>query len=579
MYLVLLETSGNQNYIFATNKLRENIGASELTFRSGSTWVMDAIGDLTENPQLKNCNTSQALRNILLDPTHNPPIEQTSTRFEVIIATSGKALVLTQAERDARTLIQNVTLRALQDAPGLEITGVYEPFDWHRHVLGDVNGNVHKHHINARSRKPSADLRFLRLPVVAPCATSGLPAAVLLCNPETNNRDILASATSNAKQKLGTQGRNRIEQLLGTQNQEEFAEDVNDLEQTGEINWLAVIHADGNGLGEIFLKFHHHLETTTPAQNRDYINALRRFSIALDQCTENAFLAALVKLRRFQRNTKPTLIPLVPLILGGDDLTVVCEGETALEFTVEFLRAFEQQTACTKLEEGIIPQLAQKALNVPRLSACAGIAIVKPHFPFSVAYELAEALMKVAKEVKVKIQHPGQRTPFPCSALDFHVLYDASDVQLSQIRQKLQPQKSEPVYLYNRPFIITPLELLEDAGQTALDWATFHSWDNLLHQVQILTAADPNEPERRLLPNSQAHALRQELFRGKDAANGFYQLICNRYATAGIQELGTADDPDSLFALEPATEPATETWVTALIDAIDAANFLHTVVP
>jgi hypothetical protein len=564
MFLVLIETSGNQNYIFSTNKLRENIGASELTFRTCANWVVDAIGQLTFTVP-RNCRTSAELRDILFNHELNPEITGKDVQFEIILATSGKALVLVKAEANAKALIQNVTLRALKEAPGLEVTGAYQAVSLDTEELGIVNQKLHALHQGVRAQKPSSNLRFLTLPVIEQCATSGLPAKIV-----SRVSDKPMSAFSDAKEQVHEQGRRRIQQLLLQEDPRQFADDVNDLEATEKINWLAVIHADGNGLGEIFLKFHQHIGATCPAQNRDYINKLRRFSIALDICTETAFLAALPQLRQFEN--RPNLIPLVPLILGGDDLTVVCEGETALPFTHKFLTVFEEQTARTALEDGIIPELAKAALGVPRLSACAGVAIVKLHFPFSIAYSLAESLMKVAKTVKTHLLHPEKSTPYPCSALDFHILYDSSDVQLSFIRQKLQPLTGE--HLYDRPYVVTPMTTLETPPTgaiaptaSAIEWARFHHWQHLVRQVNLLLATDPEEPGRRLLPNTQTHALRQALFQGQVAADASYNLVLQRYP--GLEELGSSE-PNSLFSAEPMTGQR----VTALIDAIDAAAFL-----
>ena len=38
--------AGNQNYIFSTNELKDNIGASKLTYLAGTNWVLNAVADI-----------------------------------------------------------------------------------------------------------------------------------------------------------------------------------------------------------------------------------------------------------------------------------------------------------------------------------------------------------------------------------------------------------------------------------------------------------------------------------------------------------------------------------------------------
>ena len=148
------------------------------------------------------------------------------------------------------------------------------------------------------------------------------------------------------------------------------------------------------------------------------------FSIALDICTEQAFLFAAKEMAKRRKNESFTL-PILPIVLGGDDLTVVCDGRDALQFTHDFLTQFENETARTnhELVEAIIPQIAGEAFTPKRLSASAGVAIIKPHFPFSAAYDLAEELIVSAKRVKKLVKDPDPtKLLWPCSTLDFHAL-------------------------------------------------------------------------------------------------------------------------------------------------------------
>ncbi|MGG6268870.1 hypothetical protein ACQ4M3_28935 [Leptolyngbya sp. AN03gr2] len=589
MFLVLIETSGNQDYIFSTNKLRENVGASELTFQAGTSWILEAVAENGGSPLLRVWQAElqeSELRRKLIDQNQNPAIDspQHGRTAEIIVAASGKALIITKDEQTAKAIIQSVSLRALKEAPGLDLFGVFHKFDWEHDPLYEVVEIVHQKFVKARSRKPSQNLRFLRLPVVAECATSGLPAAIV--DPNAPGGSVLRSMVAHKKRNQYDSNIHRIQRLLDRNEiKKNFArsikvldQELNDESDTSErlSQWRSVIHADGNGLGEIFLKFGQHLETLGKVtgdlrqDNRTYVDCLRRFSLALDVCTERAFITAI---RSLKLNNE-SLLPIVPLVLGGDDLTIVCDGQFALPFTEQFLRAFEAETTKRDSEhyDGTVAEVAKVALGVDRMSACAGVAIIKPHFPFSVAYELSEDLMQSAKTVKQNLTHEvgSRRIPYPCSALDFHVLYDSSGVELSRIRKRLEPETS--TYLYIAPYVVTPLEQLNVANAMKT-WANQHHWSHLKRRIQALLATDENG--RRKLPNSQMHDLRNALLLGANLADARFRLMRSRYIDpeSPIDIRALEGDPESLFTQN------TSYRNTGLLDALDAADFVATANP
>ena len=154
-------------------------------------------------------------------------------------------------------------------------------------------------------------------------------------------------------------------------------------------NKIAVIHIDGNGLGALIPKL------------KDIGLSLTDFSIKLDEATNKAFDLAKgdKKIRK--------------IILGGDDVTVICDADDALSFTNDFLKEFENET--------------EKAFQNPRnkqsnkLTACAGIAYCNQKYPFHYAVDLAEELCGEAKKQSKEIDK--NKAP---SSLMFHNIQSAS---------------------------------------------------------------------------------------------------------------------------------------------------------
>ena len=163
--------------------------------------------------------------------------------------------------------------------------------------------------------------------------------------------------------------------MVKTTNRVDSFTDAND--------WIAVIHADGNGLGRIVRAV-----SEGDSSGRDFHD----FSSKLDESTiKAAKSAAGIVFENAIKNG--TDLPFRPVVLGGDDLTVIIRGSLAMPFIQNYLEAFETFT-----KENFEALAEKYAVLENGLTACAGIAFVKSSFPYYYAYNLAEELCAAAKK-------------------------------------------------------------------------------------------------------------------------------------------------------------------------------------
>ena len=559
--LINLETGGNQAYIFASNKLRNVVGASELLYRVGTRYVEQAVDEAT--------GRGFSVARI----AEEAPIE-------VVIATSGKALLLAHGEALAKRFVQAWSRIVVQEAPGLDAVAVYSKTAVNPSLpLSDPSKTSFMEAFRETSRQmtllraqgqASPLARFQRLPIAAECTYSGLPAVGL--EPGTGGGAPLpvsgpAGAQREASRDPSFQARMRG---LFPENWEDKLFTDKGLASLEGRDWLAVVHADGNGLGQLFIDFDRWVDALKngAATGRDYIRRYREFSSALDAISRETFREAVEAVWGAE---SPRALPIVPVVVGGDDLTAVMDGYKGIDFTRTFMEKFCKKT---QGHEAVRPILEKAGL--PRLGMCAGIAITKPHFPFSQSYHMAEELMQNAKEVKKQFGKDS-------IALDFHILYDSVASSLSDIRERLTLSEggTGERYLTAKPYVVSRGE----TGTPDEEWRRVHDFARFQSAVDALSAEEMGEGESKkpLLPSSQAHAVRESLFsehlRTQEAEWAFlmrtYKDFADKWQDASNRWPDASGKPDSLYVSwrQEGTEQGAECCSTYFLDALEAAKF------
>lgn len=427
---VLIETGGNQRYIFGSNRLRHVVGASQLVHEVGTEWVPTAVGRLD-------------------DPDAT-----------VVMTASGKALLLVGTLDAGKAVIRDVSERALREAPGLQVTGVVgPPFDAADPAAHEpARSETYALHAEVRAARRDPLLRDRVIPWHRLCRDSGQPAA----DEERYGEDELVAASAGVLARSDARFRARdrlLEQLPGDLG-DVVPANTDVLRQSG---WAAVVHADGNGVGGLFRNFLDHVmavdEGTGPVDLATHLRYQRLVSAQLEKATWDAVRDAIAALRD-QRAGEELTGRLLPIVVGGDDVTLICDAALAVPFVRAFAEGFARRTA----EQPTLSAIACQATGHAGLTASAGIAVIKPHHPFGAAYELAEALTVSAKRFRSAGGSAGETRRGPQSrslaAFDLHVAHAATLQDLALLREHTEPAaKCGPrVARYAGPYLLGAVE-------------------------------------------------------------------------------------------------------------------------
>ena len=587
-YLVMLQTNSNQPFILSSPRLREQIGASfEITLLSH--WVEEESKELLS-------------------------LKELPSSFWVSDS-SGKVIVrFRDTDGDpkelAKRLIREVTLRALTDAPGLDVTGVFIEATFDKVDARDLNKLDHEFLKYSLNRRPAA-ARFPQFPFLERADESALPAVTPLTKPDTiriyktaravgvkesyegraklkeqkklENADgsqstvlidfnsILYTATkedAKPEHKLSLPARfkrawalparfKQLDDVSGhlktsmadlyrdpTRLEAAFQETAvveQEIVQEGDatqgaeleqeptpptLSSVGVVHIDGNGVGAImrnlgksYDKVQSQLDSLKSAAYECKDNPCERdkdpfqwfvmeVNYRLDGVVKAAVAAAWRDVEDYAHGRQAP--PVVPVLVGGDDLTVYVEGKFAIPFAESYIRHYEQLTG----EDELLKQLAvvAGAETAGPLTASAGVAIVGRNFPFHIAYDLAEGLVSRGKKLGKK---PGT---VPCSTIDFHVLRDAT---------VLDPDETLDEYkgCVQRPFLVghyAPERIGDATTTSSAETPTAESqplpaWERLLRAVAAFDGKKADDPTQTVgdpFPRARANRIVKLLAEG-----------------------------------------------------------------
>lgn len=517
MYVVIVDTAQIQPYIFGSNRLKENIGASYLVAQATSQWAEDCL----------------------------------SSTVKPIYAGGGNFVASAEDEESAKGFVRALSRKVLLEAPDLQLVMAYRERKAGE-ALATAVSKTFKQLAQQKQARPHRE-PLLGLGVTMMCQSTALPA-VDYTKPIANDPDsnYPASASILAKLNANDAARSRLVTELPITETFSYPRDFDDLgREKGEQSYIAIVHADGNGIGQKFIGINQ--EYANNPNDEAYKQAIRALSDKVQEASTAALkgvLDALVKRLRWdeteqrytirhanrggqgnvlakivlvdgKKDNEGYFLPFRPLVFGGDDVTFVCDGRLGISLAVEYMKQFEEQT------EAIVGE---------KLTACAGIAIVKSHYPFARAYDLADGLCGSAKKYR-------QQQGLEASCLDWHFALTGLSGDIGEIRkreyttyQKPEELKKTDSRYRGESLTLRPLTLNGNPKETHRSFNVVLNGVHAFQDSELQPEEDPKWSTRR----NKVKALREALRDGPASVRRFMTM----YGLDKLPEIDTSKNSD-----------------------------------
>ena len=429
---ILFDTRSIQKYIFSSNQLKTNIGASYLVERVFYDVLLPAVEEVVGTGELDAVTWRQE---------KEPDWASMPQKARVAYIGGGNALILLRpdaGEEAAPEIVRRFSRRLLVECPGLQTGAAIGSLElaadgrWSDDDAKNRSGLVLKLKEQQNFAFPLTNVPYTGLTL----SSDGTGEAA---NAYDAGLGRYLSQDAAQKLRVAVSGRKPApaeealrEKLASVLSEEEkegflahaaFPASLDDMGQKEAESYIAVVHIDGNNMGLQFSG----LKTLTEYKNKSleiYRSTIRAFAELVLNLEKEAPMDFLSQKRTDEGRF---YLPLRPLILGGDDMTFVCAAKTAFAFT-EFI---------------------MKALMEKGFDTCAGLAILPTAYPFFRGYEIAEQLCDCAKVRMRKLadtakERPGKSadaadeslTPRKSCWLDFLRLHGEQAPTLEQIRRQ-----------------------------------------------------------------------------------------------------------------------------------------------